>query len=83
MLFIEGVSLSVFLAVFMIMFEIKKTIVTLAENLKVIAEPGGAVAAAALLNKKLNVENKTIIVMISGGNIDSKLFSSIAKEKND
>jgi threonine dehydratase len=62
--------------------EIKKTIIALAENLKVIAEPGGAVAAAALLNKKLNVENKTIIVMISGGNIDSKLFSSIAKEKN-
>ena len=61
--------------------EVKSTIVALAENLKIITEPGGAVAASALLNKKLDVENKTIIVMISGGNIDGELFSSIAKEK--
>ncbi len=61
--------------------EVKSTIVVLAENLKIITEPGGAVAASALLNKKLDVENKTIIVMISGGNIDGELFSSIAKEK--
>ena len=60
--------------------EVKSTIVFLAENLKIITEPGGAVAAAALLNKKLDVENKTLIVMISGGNIDNKLFSSIAKK---
>ena len=61
--------------------EVKSTIVALAENLKIITEPGGAVAASALLNNKLDVENKTIIVMISGGNIDGELFSSIAKEK--
>ena len=59
--------------------EIKKTIILLAENLKIIAEPGGAVAATALLNNKIDTTNKTIIVMISGGNIDNKLFSNIVK----
>jgi len=61
--------------------EVKKTIIELAENIKVIAEPGGAVAATALLTNKINVKNKNVIVMISGGNIDYKFFSSIIKEK--
>ena len=61
--------------------EVKNTIIQLAENLKLVVEPGGAVAATALLNKKIETHNKTIIVMISGGNIDNNLFSKIVKEK--
>ena len=57
--------------------EVKKTIIQLAENLKIVVEPGGAVAATALLNKKIEFQNKTIIVMISGGNIDNDFFSKI------
>ena len=57
--------------------EVKKTIITLAENLKIITEPGGAVAAAAVLHKKINVQNKKVVVMISGGNIDSEMFASL------
>ena len=60
--------------------EVKKTIIYLAENLKIVVEPGGAVAAAALLNKKIDVENKNIVIMISGGNIDNDLFSQIIRE---
>ena len=60
--------------------EVKDTIIQLAENLKIVAEPGGAVAATALLNKKIETNNKTIVVMISGGNIDNKLFSKIVRE---
>ena len=60
--------------------EVKNTIIRLAENLKLVVEPGGAVAASALLNKKIETKNKTIIVMISGGNLDSELFSKIVKE---
>ena len=59
--------------------EVKKTIVELAEEMKIVAEPGGAVAATALLTNKINVKNKNVVVMISGGNIDYKLFSSIVK----
>ena len=43
-------------------------------------EPGGAVAAAALLNKKIDVKDQTIVVMISGGNIDSEFFYNISKD---
>ncbi len=57
--------------------EVKKTIVMLSEHLKIVVEPGGSVAAAALLNKKINVKNKKIVVMISGGNIDLELFRSL------
>jgi threonine dehydratase len=57
--------------------EVKNTIIQLAENLKIVVEPGGAVAASALLNNKLEIKNKTVVVMISGGNIDNALFSQI------
>jgi len=57
--------------------EVKKTIITLAENLKIITEPGGAAAAAAVLHNKINVQNKNVVVMISGGNIDPEMFASL------
>ena len=57
--------------------EVTKTIILLAEQLKIVVEPGGAVAAAAVLNNKIDVKNKKIIVMISGGNIDLSLFNKL------
>tara|TARA_B110000438_G_scaffold271966_1_gene290297 strand:- start:1704 stop:2681 length:978 start_codon:yes stop_codon:yes gene_type:complete len=60
--------------------EVKNSIIQLAENLKLVIEPGGAVAATALLNKKIETINKTIVVMISGGNIDNEVFSKIVNE---
>ncbi len=57
--------------------EVKRTIVLLSEHLKIVVEPGGAVAAAAILNKKINIKNKIVIVMISGGNIDLELFKTL------
>jgi threonine dehydratase len=42
--------------------------------LKLIIEPGGAVALAALLHDKLDVAGKTVCIILSGGNIDSKTF---------
>ena len=60
--------------------EVKKAIIELAENLKIISEPGGAVAAAALFNDKIDVKNKSVVVMVSGGNIDNELFSKIVKD---
>ena len=61
--------------------QVKNTIIQLAEKLKIVVEPGGAVAAAALLNKKLEFEDKNIVVLISGGNIDYSFFSNIIKKK--
>ena len=61
--------------------DVKKTIIQLAENLKMIAEPGGAVAAAALLFNKIEIKNKNVVVMISGSNIDYSFFSSIIAQQ--
>ena len=58
-------------------YEVKKAIIEISENLKIISEPGGAAATAALLSRKINVKNKNVIVMISGGNIDYDTFTSI------
>ena len=44
------------------------------QNLGLILEPGGAVALAAILNKKTEVKNKTLIAVLSGSNIDPKIF---------
>ena len=39
--------------------------------LKLVVEPGGAVALAALLSDKLEINGETIAIVLSGGNIDS------------
>lgn len=49
-------------------------------NLKLVVEPGGAVALAALLSGKLDVVGKTTAIVLSGGNIDVDLFAEIQEE---
>ena len=44
------------------------------ENFKLVAEPGGAVALATALFSSQSLEKENIIIVISGGNVDSELF---------
>jgi len=46
-------------------------------TLKLVVEPGGAAALAALLAGKLDGRGKTTAVILSGGNIDPGLFAEI------
>lgn len=46
-----------------------------ATALKLVLEPGGAVALAALLAGKVPVAGQTVVVMLSGGNIDPALLA--------
>jgi threonine dehydratase len=46
-------------------------------ELKQVVEPGGAVALAALLSGKIDAKGKTVVVVLSGGNVDPALFSEI------
>jgi threonine dehydratase len=57
--------------------EIANAILVLLEKEKTLTEGAGAVAAAAVLNKKVPLRGKTIGVLISGGNIDVTLLSRI------
>jgi threonine dehydratase len=50
------------------------------EHLKVVAEPGGAVALAAVLAGKVNARDRTIGVVISGGNVDPAIFAQALAE---
>jgi threonine dehydratase len=44
-------------------------------ELKVVVEPGGAVALAALLARKIDARGKIVVAVLSGGNVDAKLFA--------
>ncbi|MEP4198641.1 MAG: threonine/serine dehydratase [Aliishimia sp.] len=44
-------------------------------RLKLVAEPGGAVALAAALFRKDDIEGDDVIVTISGGNVDPSMFA--------
>lgn len=46
------------------------------EHLKIVVEPGGAVALAALLAGKLAARGRVVGVVISGGNVDPAVFAA-------
>jgi threonine dehydratase len=43
-------------------------------ELKLVVEPGGAIALAALMSGKLDVGGKIAVAVLSGGNVDPELF---------
>jgi len=46
-------------------------------HLKLVIEPGGAVALAAALAGKLPTRDRTIGIVVSGGNVDAELFADV------
>lgn len=48
-------------------------------NLKLVVEPGGAAALAALLARKVDTAGKTTVVVVSGGNVDRELYAEIQR----
>lgn len=48
------------------------------DELRLVVEPGGAVALAALLAGKLSAEGRDAVIVLSGGNIDLPLLRQIA-----
>jgi threonine dehydratase len=47
------------------------------QHLKLVVEPGGAVALAAVLAGKIATNDRITVVILSGGNVDADLFDSI------
>jgi len=45
--------------------------------LKLVAEPGGAVGLAAALSGKVPVAGRTVVAVISGGNVDPTLYAAL------
>ena len=46
-------------------------------EMKIVVEPGGAIALAALLSGTFEAKGRTVAVVLSGGNVDPHLFSDI------
>lgn len=46
-------------------------------ELKLVVEPSGAVSLAALLSRQIDVTGQTVVVVLSGGNVDSGLFAEL------
>ncbi len=57
--------------------EISSAILELIEKNKMIAEGAGAVAVAAVMFDKIDVENKNVVCIVSGGNIDVTILSRV------
>jgi threonine dehydratase len=60
--------------------EVKAAMALAFEHLKVVVEPGGAVALAAALNRRIQTAGRTIAVVLSGGNVDPALFRDVLAE---
>lgn len=57
--------------------EVANAILFLLERAKAFVEGAGAAALAAVLNSKIDIQNKNIVVIISGGNLTPNLISRI------
>ncbi len=57
--------------------EVRAAVGFAARTLKLVVEPGGAVALAAVLAGKLDFREKTAVAVLSGGNIDLALLAQI------
>jgi threonine dehydratase len=55
----------------------ERAMAVLFNHLKIVAEPGGAIALGAVLGGAIDVRGKTVVVVASGGNVDAALFARI------
>jgi threonine dehydratase len=54
--------------------QVREAIAYACRELKLVVEPGGAVALAALLSGAFDAKGRTVAIVLSGGNLDPQLF---------
>ncbi len=52
-------------------------------DLKLVIEPGGAIALAAVLAKKVEIAGRTVVVVASGGNVDPATYRLALEHANN
>jgi threonine dehydratase len=57
--------------------EVRTAIAYAARTLKLVVEPGGAVALAAVLCGRFAARGRNVAVVLSGGNIDDALLREV------
>ncbi len=56
--------------------EVKRAMAAAFRHLKLVVEPGGAVALAAVLSGRFESRGRTVAVVCSGGNVDAETFGA-------
>jgi len=89
----DGLRTSICERTFNIIREYVDQVITVSENeiisameflwqrMKIIVEPSGAVPLAALLSEKIEIKDKKVGIILSGGNIDIEPFFQLLKER--
>lgn len=57
--------------------EVGRAVALVYRELKLVVEPGGAVALAALLAGRIDAKGKTAVIVLSGGNVDPDLYARL------
>ena len=57
--------------------EVRRAVAFACGMLKLVVEPGGAVALAAVLAQKIDIRGKTVVAVLSGGNIEPAMLAEI------
>src|SRR4029078_6103338 len=57
--------------------EVGRAVAYAFRELKLVVEPGGSIGLAALLAGKLDVKGKTVIAVLSGGNVGAEVFHGL------
>ncbi|TNE42961.1 MAG: pyridoxal-phosphate dependent enzyme, partial [Alphaproteobacteria bacterium] len=60
--------------------EVTRAMQTAFSELKLVVEPGGSVPLAALLASKIEAPSRTLVLVLSGGNVDPRLFQQLLIE---
>lgn len=63
--------------------EVRCAMATAWKHLKIVAEPGGAVALASILFRREEISGDAVICTVSGGNVDPALFSAALADYGD
>lgn len=63
--------------------ELIETLAFILERMKILAEPSGVAAAAAVRHKKADFQGKRVGVILSGGNVDMKKLSAYIGTGNE
>ncbi len=59
--------------------EVRRAVAAAFAELKIVVEPGGAVALAAVLAGRVDCRGRTVAVVLSGGNVDADLYADILR----
>jgi threonine dehydratase len=54
---------------------VRRAMAALFGHFKIVVEPGGAVALAAVLSGTFDCRGKTVVVVATGGNVDPRVFA--------